>query len=117
MMNKQDKKWNMQYEKLVEFKRNFGHCRVPKIYEQDKSLGLWVSHQRTFHNNNKLRLDRKRILEDLGFAWNDGAHKINQNDKLWHHQYEKLVKFKRKLSLIHIPSPRDRQKSRMPSSA
>jgi hypothetical protein len=41
---------------------------VPQSYEQDKSLGRWVSKQQTLHKNNKLGLDRKRILEEIGFA-------------------------------------------------
>jgi hypothetical protein len=42
---------------------------VPHRYEQDKSLGKWVSKQRNIYKNNKLGLDRQRILEEIGFAW------------------------------------------------
>jgi hypothetical protein len=42
---------------------------VPFSYEQDKSLGRWVDTQRTYHNNNKLRLDRKELLDEIGFVW------------------------------------------------
>jgi hypothetical protein len=39
-MTEHDEKWNMQFEQLVEFKRNCGHCMVPCKHEQDnKSLG------------------------------------------------------------------------------
>jgi ferredoxin-thioredoxin reductase catalytic subunit len=34
-----DMLWQKRYEKLVELKRKYGHCTVPKSYEQDKSLG------------------------------------------------------------------------------
>jgi hypothetical protein len=89
-----DKLWNMQCKKLVEFKRKNGHCKVPSRYEQDKSLGQWVNKQRHFHINDEIRLDRKRILDEIGFAWNDeDAH--SNNRKIWHHQHEKLVEFKR----------------------
>jgi hypothetical protein len=88
-----NKLWYQQYEKLVEFKRKSGHCMVPCAYEQDKSLGKWVSRQRTVHINNRIRLDRKRILDEIGFAWKDDRA---YNDKLWRQQYEKLVEFKRK---------------------
>jgi hypothetical protein len=95
------KQWNMQFEKLVEFKRTNGDCMVPQNYEQDKSLGNWVSMQRKHHNTNKLRQDRKRILDEIGFAWkDDGA----SNDKLWHQQYEKLVEFKRKNGHCRVPT-------------
>jgi hypothetical protein len=42
---------------------------VRRRYEQDKSLGRWVHQQRTDHNKNKIRQDRKRLLDEIGFAW------------------------------------------------
>jgi hypothetical protein len=96
-MTKHDKKWNMKYEQLVDFKRRKGHCLVPYNYEQDKPLGQWVRNQRSFHKNNKIRLDRRTFLDKIGFAWKyDGTQTMNQHDKLWHQQYAKIVEFKRK---------------------
>jgi hypothetical protein len=51
-------------------------------YEQDKALAQWVRKQRHFHDNDKTRLDRKGLLDEI--------------DKLWHQQYEQLVEFRRK---------------------
>jgi hypothetical protein len=59
--------WNKHYEELVEFNRKNGHCLVPQKYQQDASLGKWVSNQRRRHA--KLRLDRKVLLDELGFVW------------------------------------------------
>jgi hypothetical protein len=85
-MTKFDKQWNMNYEKLVQFKRIKGHCMVPQIYKQDKSLGKWVAWQRTDHKKNKIGLDRKRLLDEIGFVWKiDG----------WRKKYEQLLEFKR----------------------
>jgi hypothetical protein len=96
-MTEHDKKWNMKYAQLVEFKRKKGHCMVPQKYEQDKTLGMWVSHQRNYHKINRLRQDRKMWLDEIGFVWKrDGAHTMNQQDKLWYQQYAKIVEFKRK---------------------
>jgi hypothetical protein len=75
-----------QCKKLVRFKRKTGHCIVPGKYEQDKYLGQWVDKQRRNHKNDTLGLDRKRILDEIGFVW-----KVNDDDTLWHQQYEKLV--------------------------
>jgi hypothetical protein len=50
-----NKLWHQLHEKLVEFKRKNGHCVVPSIYKQDKSLGNWVSMQRSHHKNNAIR--------------------------------------------------------------
>jgi hypothetical protein len=64
-----DNIWNQQHEKLVEFKRQNGHCVVPRRYEQDKSLGLRVSKQRGEQSRNKMRPDRKELLDVLAFVW------------------------------------------------
>jgi hypothetical protein len=78
---------------------------VPNRYEKDKSLGIWVSTQRKHHINNKLRVDRKDILDKIGFAWkDDGALTFKPNDKLWHQQYEKLLEYKRKIGHCMVPN-------------
>jgi uncharacterized protein YbgA (DUF1722 family) len=92
----EDKNWNNHYEKLVEFKRNNGNCLVPRGYQEDMSLGKWVDTQRQFHCKNTIRLDRKDLLNKLGFVWNVEAHR-------WNKQYEKLVEFKRKHGNCLVP--------------
>jgi hypothetical protein len=82
-------KWYNQYEKLVEFERTNGHCIVPRRYEQDMALGQWVINQRSSHTNDKIRHDRKELLDEIGFAW-------NADESRWNQQYEKLVEFKRR---------------------
>jgi hypothetical protein len=48
VQNINDKLWHqLHYEKLVEFKRNYGHCIVPTKHEQDKSPGEWVGQAAT----------------------------------------------------------------------
>jgi uncharacterized protein YbgA (DUF1722 family) len=92
--------WQQQYEKLVEFKRKNGHCLVPAKYQEDVSLGVWVTTQRTKHINNKLPVDRKELLEDIGFVWKG---RVVRDEKLWNQQYEKLVEFKRKNGDCLVP--------------
>jgi hypothetical protein len=101
-MTERDKKWSRQYDQLVEFKQKKGHCDVPRRHEQDKILGQWVTTQRTNHINNKLRLDRKRLLDEIGFTWTCESAQTT-NDKLWHQQCEKLVEFKRKKGHCIVP--------------
>jgi uncharacterized protein YbgA (DUF1722 family) len=112
MIERYNKQWTMQYEKLVEFKRENGHCLMPKRYGQDKSLGQWVSTQRKYHNKNKLRIDRKIILDEIGFAWKgEGAHNYKPDDMLWHQQHEKLVAFKRTNGHCMVPHEYEQDKS------
>jgi hypothetical protein len=86
--------WHQQCEKLVEFKQENGHCVASQSCEQDKSLGQWVSDQPTFHDNNKMQLDRKEPpLDKLDFVWKvEGSR--NVNDQLWLQHCEQLVEFK-----------------------
>jgi hypothetical protein len=86
-----DKQWNKQYEKLAEFKQTNGHCIVPRTYPEDTSLGMWVNTQRQFHSKNAIRLDRKELLDDIGFVW---KARVANTDKSWHQQYKRLVEFK-----------------------
>jgi hypothetical protein len=61
-----------------------------------------VSTQRSFHINNKLRLDRKERLDELDFVWKvEGP--CNFNDQLWRQHYEELVEFKRKNGHCVVP--------------
>jgi uncharacterized protein YbgA (DUF1722 family) len=108
-----DKIWHQKYERLVQFKRKHGHCRVPSIYEQDKSLGQWVSNQRSIHTIASMRQDRKDLLDEIGFAWENSeeAHSYKPDDKLWHRQFEKLIKFKQKNGHCMVPSIYEQDKS------
>jgi hypothetical protein len=97
-----DKKWKRQYEKLVEFKRTNGHCAVPPNYEQDKPLGKWVNKQQELQKKNKMRQDRRDLLDEVGFAWSVEIA-VNRHIKQWRLQYEKLVEFKRKNGHCIVP--------------
>jgi N-dimethylarginine dimethylaminohydrolase len=104
-MTERDKKWNKQYEKLVEFKQNNGHCVVPQKCKEDKSLGKWVSKQRTSYTNKVICRDRKDLLDALEFVWQDDrtAARVSGEDKKWNKQHEKLVEFKQKNGHCIVP--------------
>jgi hypothetical protein len=58
--------------------------------------------QRSFSDNDKLRLQRKKLLDELDFVWKVQGPR-NINDKAWHQQHEKLVEFKRKKGHCLVP--------------
>jgi hypothetical protein len=109
----EDKKWHLQYDKLVELKRKTGHCIVPQVYKEDKSLGTWVHGQRKNHTKNKLRPDRKQLLDTIGFAWNvnGNVNNIAVQDKKWHQQYKKLVEFQEKNDHCIVPTKYEQDKA------
>ncbi|MBI3880832.1 MAG: Helicase associated domain protein [Verrucomicrobia bacterium] len=65
--------WERMLERLIEFKKVHGHCNVPQKGGGDKRLGKWVNTQRTHFNRGKLKPDRQRQLEAVGFVWNTKA--------------------------------------------
>lgn len=62
---------------LNEFRSKYGHCKVPKRYKEDKSLGPWCCEMRHSYKLIKegkkprsiLTMDMYEDLESLGFAW------------------------------------------------
>jgi hypothetical protein len=54
----------------VEFKREFGHCNVPRSYERNPPLGNWCNKQKKLFNNINLSDERTDKLNELGFEWN-----------------------------------------------
>jgi superfamily II DNA or RNA helicase len=60
-------KWNNNYELLVAFQREFGHCNIP---QRDKnSLGLWIHRQRQQKKQGNLSAEQIEKLDKLNFDW------------------------------------------------
>ena len=67
-----ESKWNDRYEQLIEFKKKYGHCNVPREpheYEDAPDLGKWVAHQRYQHRTRKLKDERFEKLHAIDFQW------------------------------------------------
>ena len=65
--------WIEQYEEMKQFMLDKGHCEVPQSYEQNPSLGMWVSRQRHQYRLMKegkpssMSEDRLEALSAIGF--------------------------------------------------
>lgn len=59
--------WEEAFRKLVAFKKQFGHYRVPALYPRDPALGHWVSRIR--RDRRKLSPSQVQRLNRLGFLW------------------------------------------------
>jgi hypothetical protein len=57
--------WDRHFESLVRYKRRHGDCRVPRQYEEDRQLGIWVDAFRI--RRDTLSADQRADLEALGF--------------------------------------------------
>ncbi len=78
-------KW---FKLLVQYQREFGHCRVPQKYicSSGEKLGSWVSTTRSIKD--RIPIDFKQRLTDLnGWSWNLYA------DSHWEDYYERLQSY------------------------
>jgi hypothetical protein len=62
--------WEEMIDCLAAFKSKYGHTRVPAKWETDRKLGKWVARQRS--DQEKLKPERKKMLEQIGFDWQKG---------------------------------------------
>ena len=62
-------KWKKHLDELKAFKREHGHCNVPRQHGSNSPLGNWVDSIR--HRKKEGRLDEEiiRCLNALGFSW------------------------------------------------
>ena len=95
-------RWDSTFDRLTVFKEKHGHCLVPNRYDEDRSLGAWVSTQRRnykiMHSGNSdhastiLTAERARKLDEIGFVWatSDPRHCP------WEVRFEQLRAYKEK---------------------
>jgi hypothetical protein len=60
---------------LLEYKGQHGDCDVPHKWPHDQQLAHWVKNQRLATRLAKLREDRVRQLNDIGFQWSTRERK------------------------------------------
>lgn len=90
--------WEIRFEELIEFKKEFGHCNVPRNYI-NKKLAEWVHTQRSKKTN--LSKDRKDRLVSLGFEFNVAK---KNNEEQWNKMFNKLIDFKKEYGHCRVSS-------------
>ena len=98
-------RWNEFYEKLKDFKVEFGHCNASQTSADPelRKLGKWVNTQRTLYKGRmsngrfiQMLPERIKLLEDLGIVW-------NKKDAEWDKGFEELKAYKVKHNHFDIP--------------
>ncbi len=89
---------------LSEFKKQWGHCRVPPSWKENPELAQWVSLQRSSHP--RLTHSQLRQLFDLGFDF-------GYSDTRWIQQFLALIDFKKCHGHGNVPA----RSSRYPALA
>src|SRR5262245_61032469 len=61
-----DREWDRMCDRLAAWRRDHGHCRIPKNGSEDPRFVRWVVRQRHYLRARTLRPDRRSRLEELG---------------------------------------------------
>lgn len=116
--------WEEYYARLLLFKQLHGHVVVPRKYDADPKLALWVESQRALWNRDfnqskdkpatphktilgqepdpkGLTLERKLKLDELGFVWSLRTKRIDDH---WDEMFNQLVEYKNQYGDCLVPS-------------
>ena len=83
--NPLDKQWEEMFAKLEEYSQKNGDCLVPRGYQKDPSLGIWVKTQRM--RREVLDPARRERLDSIEFVW-------DPLDKKWEDMFAKLKEYR-----------------------
>ena len=86
-----EERWERRFKETIQFQKEYGHCNIPFKYPANRALGVWVQNQRTKYFNGCLTLERKTMLEDIGFKWT-----LKKKCSKWEQRYEELALFHKK---------------------
>lgn len=87
--------WEEGFNKLLQFKKLQGHCKVPARHKTDGfNLGGWVLTQR--QTEDAMSLERRQRLDEIGFVWDPFA-------SAWDRGFSKLVLFKEVAGHCQVP--------------
>ena len=92
-----DEIWAENFQKLKNFHKEFNHFSVPTDPVEYKELNTWVRHQRYLYNANKLRNNRIKPFDDIGFPWTAESAR-------WDRLYDECMAFYEENDHIDIPT-------------
>jgi superfamily II DNA or RNA helicase len=94
--------WDMRYGELIKYKEQFGHCKVPFRWSENKQLGTWVQLQRTMFNTGVIGDYRFKRLEEIGFEWS----LVSQTSTIlsWDEMFYVLHKYWREHGDCNVPT-------------
>jgi superfamily II DNA/RNA helicase len=93
------KSWDFWYGLTLKYKQEFGKANVPDMYKtpDGSNLSNWQYRQRSSYNNGKLDTERIKILEKIGFIW-------DQLEEVWENGYQETIKYKKEFGNPNVPS-------------
>ena len=108
-----DRRWQRRFQELVEFKKEYGHTRVPKSF--DKVLWHWRHVQREWRKKGILNAERISRLDSIGFEWEEhplwGLTMSPTNEKNWEAKFQQLADFRAQHGHIRVSHHRGQHAS------
>ena len=107
--------WMDMYRELQQFHQEHGHTRLTSTTPGFIRLFAWAQRQRRRHKKGLLAEDRVRLLEALGFPWEEPAPPRAQSaglhEKKWQAKLAELAAFKERYGRCMVPTdwPKNRK--------
>jgi len=93
--------WELKYLELVQFKKIYGHCLVPRE-EHYLNLNRWVSEQRSRNKKGGLIGQQQDLLNDIGFVWSLKPIKNKRKKAVtWEERFNSLLAYKKQHSNLN----------------
>jgi hypothetical protein len=106
--------WEKKFERLLAYKKRFGHCDVPARWPKDRPLAHWVDSQRGFRRRGMLSQERIQQLDEIGFTWSTrfernsppASYQAHRKvlDQLWDLRFNELARFKKQHGHCNVPA-------------
>lgn len=91
-----DAQWVDRLTELVTYKEKHGDFHVPQNHPS--GLGSWISQQKLYASKGKLPEERKAMLEQVGFSWENRKPKSD-----WDERFNELTCYKEKHGSLEVP--------------
>jgi hypothetical protein len=88
--------WRTNYLALLEYRKRFGHCRVPQDWTGNRKLAQWVKTQRMEYGRGELDRERRALLEKIGFEWASALG-------TWDERFAELCAFQKRFNHTLVP--------------
>jgi len=103
-----DREWERMFELLSAYRREHGHCKVPKGWTENPRLARWVLRQRHYLRTGSLRPDRRARLEELGWKDSPALPEVvlappGPRERAWHDFLKSLRAFREAHGHCSVP--------------
>jgi len=99
-----DPRWENSFQRLLRYRRRFGHCHVPAEWAEDLKLGQWVVKMRLLNRAGRLSGEKVRRLNEVGFVWDVTREREAKQEAGWSKWLAKLQTFHQQHRHWRVPT-------------